>query len=182
MRGKRALFLDRDGVINRDLAYVHTADQFFFIDGVFELARAARARDMEIVVVTNQAGIGRGFYSEETFLALTAWMCRQFELNDANLAKVYYCPHHPVHGLGIYRQDSFERKPNPGMLFKARDELGVDLSRSILVGDQVTDLTAAHRAQIPVRCLFRPESRLDPLPLEATHCVDRLTDVIELLG
>jgi len=185
----RALFLDRDGVVNHDLGYVHRIDQVCFVDGIFELCRAAATRAMPIVVVTNQAGIGRGYYTEADFARLTAWMRERFAAEGAPLAAVYHCPDHPEHGLGAHRRDSFDRKPNPGMLLRARDTLGLALAASVMVGDSLGDMVAARRAGLPVRCLFVPE-RPDPgSPPVAdpgadpphTHRIARLTEAIPLL-
>ena len=113
---RAALFLDRDGVINVEKHYVHRIADFDFMDGIFALCRAASARGMAIVVVTNQAGIGRGYYSEQQFHALSGWMCERFAAEGVTVDKVYFCPHHPQHGIGAYRAESFDRKPQPGMM------------------------------------------------------------------
>ncbi len=149
-----ALFLDRDGVINVEKNYVHRVEDFDFLDGIFDLCRAANERDMPIVVVTNQAGIGRGYYSEAEFQTLTEWMKSRFEEAGAPIAAVYFCPDHPEQGLGSYRKESFDRKPNPGMLFRARDDLRLDLSRSIMIGDKASDMAAAKAAGIGVSLLL----------------------------
>ena len=89
---QRALLLDRDGVINVDHGYVHHPENFEFIEGIFEVARAARSRDYKLVVITNQAGIARGYYSEKQFHLLTAWMCNEFSNSGAPIDKVYFPP------------------------------------------------------------------------------------------
>ena len=86
----KALFLDRDGVINVDHGYVHTIEDFDFVDGIFELTRNAVSKGYVIVVITNQSGIGRGYYSEKQFMDLSAWMCEQFQLSGAKIEKVYF--------------------------------------------------------------------------------------------
>lgn len=143
-----ALFLDRDGVINVEKNYVHRIEDFEFIDGIFDLCRGATAAGMAVVVVTNQAGIGRGHYSVDQFLVLTEWMCGRFSDAGVEIDAVYYCPHHPDHGLGKYRTDSFDRKPNPGMILRARDELNLSLENSVLVGDKASDIAAARAASV----------------------------------
>ncbi len=143
-----ALFLDRDGVINVDRHYVHRALDFEFVPGIFELCLAARDLGHRIVVVTNQAGIGRGYYSEADFQALTAWMVGSFHEHGVEIAGVYHCPFHPTAGIGEYRRESFDRKPNPGMLLRARDELDLDLARSVLIGDHDTDIAAGAAAGV----------------------------------
>lgn len=151
---RAALFLDRDGVINVEKKYVHRIEDFEFFDGIFDLCRAAEERNMPIVVVTNQAGIGRGYYSEAQFLTLTAWMQSRFEEERTPVAAAYFCPYHPEQGVGEYRKESFDRKPNPGMLLRARDELGLDMARSILIGDKGSDIAVAKAAGVGLTVLL----------------------------
>ena len=148
MKMNRALFLDRDGVINVDHGYVYQPENFEFIDGVFDLCRAAVERGYLIVVVTNQAGIGRGYYTEEDFLRLSGWMCDQFSSRGVEIAKVYFCPTHPEHGIGQYKVDSLMRKPGPGMLLQASRELDIDLAQSVFVGDKDSDKLAGEAAGV----------------------------------
>jgi len=146
-----ALFLDRDGVINVDRGYVHHADQFEFMPGIFELVRYAGSLGCPVVVVSNQSGIGRGYFDESTYTELTRWMCGRFDAENAPLARVYHCPYHPVHGLGKYRVDHPWRKPRPGMILQAACDLDLDLGRSAIVGDSVSDIEAAAAAGIALR-------------------------------
>jgi D-glycero-D-manno-heptose 1,7-bisphosphate phosphatase len=162
----RALFLDRDGVINRDAGYTHRWEDFVFIDGIFELVRSARRLGYAMIVVTNQAGIGRGLYTEAQFLALTDRMLRAFSDQGAPIDKVYFSPYHPTHGIGHYRQDSIMRKPNPGMLLQAAEEFGLDLPGSLLVGDKHSDIGAGLAAGVGTNLLFRPSP--DALDEEAS--------------
>ena len=145
---KRALFLDRDGVINEDRRYVHRIEDFQFIDGIFDLCRAATRAGMMIIVVTNQAGIGRGFFTEQQFQALTDWMNARFAEQGVTIDQVYHCPHHPVHGIGHYKLDCLCRKPNPGMILRARDDHRICLRNSILIGDKELDIVAAKAAGV----------------------------------
>jgi len=139
----KALFLDRGGVINIDSGYIWRPEDFIFIDGVFAACRQAQALGYRLVVVTNQAGIGRGLFSEEEFQELTAWMCARFADERVDIARVFHAPTHPEEGIGIYKRESVDRKPCPGMLLKARDALGLDMAASALVGDRETDIEAA---------------------------------------
>jgi D-glycero-D-manno-heptose 1,7-bisphosphate phosphatase len=152
----KALFLDRDGVINVEKCYVYRREAFEFQDGIFELCEAAQALGYLLVVVTNQAGIARGYYTESDFLDLTQWMIERFAERDVKIAGVYYCPYHPVHGIGEYKQDSPDRKPKPGMLLRAQRELNLDFKRSVLLGDQMTDIAAAKAAGVGMSILLRP--------------------------
>lgn len=150
-----ALFLDRDGVINVDHGYVHRVADFEFMPGIFDLVRCAHTLQMRVVVVTNQAGIGRGLYSEADFAALTQWMCERFADRGAAIHRVYHCPTHPTEALGAYRVDSPMRKPHPGMLLAAGNELGLDLGGSVLVGDKATDMQAGLAAGVGLNLLLQ---------------------------
>lgn len=145
---RRALFLDKDGVINADHGYVCSPERTQFIDGIFELCQAATRLGFLNVVVTNQAGIARGYYTEAAFRTYMNWMRGQFRMRDAQIDAVYYCPHHPVHGIGKYLLDCECRKPKPGMIVAAQRDLDLDLGGSILVGDSASDIEAADRAGV----------------------------------
>ncbi|MCL6478028.1 MAG: HAD family hydrolase [Peptococcaceae bacterium] len=149
-----AIFLDRDGVINIDYGYVYKKENFEFVEGIFELCRTAKRLGYLIFVITNQAGIGRGYYTEQDFLNLTDWMCGVFSENGVVIDKVYFCPSHPEHGVGRYKIDSPYRKPGPGMILQAAEEFGVDISRSILVGDKETDIQAGIAAGVGCNLLY----------------------------
>ncbi len=138
----KALFLDRDGVINVDSGYIWRIEDFIFYDGVFEACLAAQEMGYLMVVVTNQAGIGRGLYTEQQFRVLTEWMEAQFLERGIRIARTYFSPTHPEEGIGVYKRESPDRKPGPGMLFKARDAFGIDMAASVIVGDRETDIEA----------------------------------------
>jgi len=142
----RALFLDRDGVINHEVGYLHRREDVVWVDGIFSLCRTAVALGYRLVVVTNQSGIARGYYSQADFDALMDWMRSVFATEGAPLDAVYCCPYHPRHGVGEYLREHEDRKPGPGMLRRAERDLGVNLAGSILVGDRCTDIAAAHAA------------------------------------
>jgi D-glycero-D-manno-heptose 1,7-bisphosphate phosphatase len=151
---RSALFLDRDGVINVDHGYVHRPEQFELVPGIFELARFwTNELGRPIVVVTNQSGIGRGMFDEKAYAELTRWMCDRFAAEGAALARVYHCPYHPQHGIGAYRRDHPWRKPNPGMILQAARDLGLDLARSAIMGDSMSDIEAGAAAGVGLRVL-----------------------------
>ena len=130
-----ALFLDRDGVINVDHGYIHRSDQFEFVPGIFELARFwTNEVRRPIVVVTNQSGIGRGYFDENAYADLTRWMCERFEAERTAITRVYHCPYHPLDGIGEYRRDHAWRKPEPGMLLQAASDLGLDPAHCAILG------------------------------------------------
>lgn len=158
---RRALFLDRDGVINIDRDYLYRIEDFHWQPGIFDLTRAAVRKGFDLVVVTNQSGIGRGYYSEEEFQALTSWMCHRFTEENAPIAAVYHCPFHPLSVHPEYRVvDHPWRKPRPGMLLAARDTLGLDLPSSILIGDRESDIEAGAAAGVG-RLVFVGEQARD---------------------
>ncbi|WP_313801732.1 HAD family hydrolase [Cytobacillus sp.] len=150
----KALFLDRDGVINLEKSYVHKIEDFEFIDGIFELTKYFQDKCYLIIVITNQAGIGRGYYTEEDFHKLNDWMIDQFKQRGILITEVYYCPFHPTHGIGKYKKDSFDRKPNPGMILKAARKYNINLSESILIGDKESDIEAGKSAGVGMNILF----------------------------
>lgn len=155
MSGRAALFLDRDGVINIDHAYVYRPEEFEFIDGIFELCRAAQAMGYLLIVITNQAGIGRGYYTENDFHRLTEWMCGQFKHENITIDGVYFCPYHPEHGVGEFKIDSPLRKPAPGMLLQAAREHDIDFEKSVLIGDKESDIQAGEAAGVRLNILYR---------------------------
>ena len=152
--GRRALFLDRDGVINIDSGYIWRPEDFIFNEGVFDACRKARNLGYLLVVVTNQAGIGRGLFSEQDFRSLTEWMTGRFAEEEIEIARVYFAPTHPEEGIGVYRRESPDRKPGPGMLFKARDEFGIDMKASAIIGDRETDILAGINGGVGRRILI----------------------------
>jgi D-glycero-D-manno-heptose 1,7-bisphosphate phosphatase len=142
----RALFLDRDGVVNEEVGYLHRVDEVRFVDGIFSLCRTAAGLGYRLIVVTNQAGIARGYYSEADFEVLMEFMRGELRGEGIELDAVYYCPFHPEHGVGKYRQEHEDRKPGTGMLRRGAREFGVELSESVMVGDRCSDVGAANAA------------------------------------
>lgn len=145
---RRALFLDRDGVINVDHGYVHTPEETQWMPGIFDLVRAACGKGFLPIVVTNQAGIARGYYSEQQFLDYTAWVHTQFAAQGAPLVATFWCPHHPDAGVGSYNIACECRKPKPGMIEAALCLLDCDASGSLLIGDKESDLQAGLSAGV----------------------------------
>ena len=144
----RALFLDRDGVINEDYGYVHKIEDFHFRDGIFDVCRAAQNARLKIIVVTNQAGIGRGLYSEAQYKTLTTYMLGCFREEGVSISGVYHCPFHPTCGLGHFKKNSFNRKPNPGLIIQACTDFNINPLLSIMVGDSESDKAACFASGI----------------------------------
>ncbi len=171
----KALFLDRDGVINEEVGYLHEPEQVRWVKGIFELCRAAMGLGYRLVVVTNQAGIGRGLYSEAQFEALMEWMRGEFRKQGLGLDAVYFCPFHPEHGVGRYKREHEDRKPGAGMLRRAARELGVELERSVMVGDRCSDVEAARAAGL--RKVFLLAGTEDK-PCAGEYCVVKTLDEV----
>ena len=142
---KKAVFLDRDGTLNIDHGYVHKIDDFQFIEGSIDALKALKEMGYLLVLVTNQSGIARGYFSEDQFLQLTEWMDWSLADRGVDLDGIYYCPHHPE-GKGEYKEECECRKPKPGMLMKAAKDFNVDLEKSWMIGDGENDVLAGKNA------------------------------------
>ncbi|ASX26334.1 D-glycero-alpha-D-manno-heptose-1,7-bisphosphate 7-phosphatase [Candidatus Williamhamiltonella defendens] len=175
MKKNKALFLDRDGVINIDYGYVYKKTDFHFLEGIFELVVRAKKAGYCVVVVTNQAGIGRGHYTEGDFYHLMEWVNEQFAMHSTVIDAIYFCPYHAEQGIGEYKQESFFRKPAPGMLLKAAKEHNIDLPSSIIIGDKISDMQAGHAAGI--RQLYWLGG--DPHHAYKDYrCIDKLEEIV----
>ncbi len=137
----KAFFLDRDGVINHDYNYVSTIENFKFIDGIFEMLRRIQAHNYLIFIVTNQSGIGRGYYSEGDFFNLTHWMINEFKKESILIEKVLYCPHIP-------NQNCTCRKPRTGLIDKILKDFPLNLKDCWMVGDKESDIELAMNSGI----------------------------------
>lgn len=145
---QKALFLDRDGIINVDHGYVSRIEDFEFVDGIFELVSRFCLAGFLPIVVTNQSGIARGYYSEKDFNALSSWMQEKFKERGIKHLPVYFCPHHASAGIGDYQTDCDCRKPKPGMLLQAKADYDIDLTESVLIGDSWRDIQAGQSANL----------------------------------
>src|SRR5947209_2663093 len=139
-----ALFLDRDGVVNQEIGWLIRREDVAWVPGIFALCKTARELGYRLVIVTNQAGIARGFYTEEQYHDLMEWIRGEFRSEGIHFDGVYHSPYHPVHGVGKWKQEHEDRKPGAAMLRRAARDLQLDLSRSVMVGDRCTDIGAAN--------------------------------------
>ena len=167
---QKALFLDRDGVINVEVNYLHKIEDFVFIDGIFELCKYYIDLGFIIIVVTNQSGIARDYYTEEDFKMLTSWMINEFKKNNIEIKKVYHCPHHPD-----FSSTCSCRKPKPGMLLQAQKDFDIDMKNSIMIGDKERDIEAALNAGLKETYLFEQSSTCRES--KATKIVNKLEDI-----
>lgn len=169
-----ALFLDRDGVINRDINHLYKIEDVVFIDGVFDTLKKYQSSGYAIVIVTNQAGIAKGLYSEHDYLELSKWMKSVFSDHGVNIDAEYYCPHHPEATVAKYKKVCNCRKPAPGMILKAAKELNLDLKKSILVGDKESDILAGKNAGIKRLILVRSGHPIDEINTKASKIINSI--------
>lgn len=173
----KAAFLDRDGVINRDKEYVHKVEDFEFLDGVFDACRRLGTLGYRIVIVTNQSGIGRGYFTEADFNRLNEWMVGRFLEEGVTITGTYFCPDHPVHGVGVYKRDSAYRKPGPQMILDAANDHGLDLQASFIAGDKVSDIRAGRAAGVG-SCFFIGDSEILPEDMRNVKSYASLLDLV----
>lgn len=152
----KALFLDRDGVINKEKNYLYKIEDFEFIDGIFETCRYFQEKGYLLIIITNQAGIARGKYTEKDYQLLTSWMIKEFEKENIIISKVYHCPHHPD-----FSGECECRKPKSKMLLDAQKEFSIDLGNSILVGDKNSDIEAGINAGVGMNYLVESGHKIE---------------------
>ena len=146
VRPEIAAFIDRDGVINADLGHVWRPEEFQLLSGAVEGLRCLALGGYRLVVITNQAGIAKGLYGENDYQHLTRYMTQLLASKGVQLSAVYHCPHHPDGVVARYAVACGCRKPAPGMLLLAADELNLDLTQSVLIGDKESDIAAGRAA------------------------------------
>lgn len=145
MKKNIAVFLDRDGTINEEVGYLDSLDKIKIIPAAYEAIKLINSNGMKAVVISNQAGVAKGFFTEEFVLTANKHLLSLLKEKGAVIDKFYYCPHHPREGTGIYLQNCNCRKPAPGMLLQAAEELKIDLSSSYFVGDRFIDMETAKK-------------------------------------
>lgn len=176
---KKALFLDRDGIINIDSGYVHKKEKFIFLKEIFLLCIEAQKLNLQIIVITNQAGIGRGYYTKKDFHILNDWMVNEFKSRGIKILDVFYCPYHPIHGIGEYKKESECRKPKPGMLLKAAIKYDLDLSKSCLIGDKPSDVEAGLSAGLKHLIIYNNKIKYNKNEI---HVIKELSEAIPILN
>jgi D-glycero-D-manno-heptose 1,7-bisphosphate phosphatase len=184
-----AVFLDRDGVLVEETGYLHTIQDTVLIPDAPHAIRLLNQRHIPAIIITNQAGIARGYYTWQDFHLVQTHIELQFQNHGACFDGLWACAHHP-HGAGLLASDHPFRKPNPGMILDAASKLNIDLSRSWLIGDKTIDIQAALNASLAGAILVRTgygksmedEVRaLSPTPPTAIHICETLTDAITVI-
>ena len=170
----KTIFLDRDGVINKEINYLYKKENFEFIDGVFDACLFFQNLNYQIIIISNQSGIARGFFSEKDYHILSKWLIKQFKENGVSILDTYYCPHSPDASCNC-------RKPKPGMLIKAIDEYNIDVEMSWMIGDKETDIEAANLAGINNTILVRSGHPIDETNSNAKFIIDSIKHSIGLI-
>jgi D-glycero-D-manno-heptose 1,7-bisphosphate phosphatase len=152
-----ALFLDRDGVINKNFGYVSKIQDFEFFPEIFDICLSAQRKGLPIVVITNQSGIGRGFFTEKDFQLLSEWMIDEFRERKIEISLILHAPENPESPPATLY--SSRRKPSPAMFYEAASNIGLNLTNSIMIGDTENDMLAAQRAGLNHRILIDSNSK-----------------------
>jgi len=171
---QKVVFLDRDGVINKEIGYLHRIEDFKFIDGVFEACMYFQTIDYKLIIVTNQSGIAKGYYKEKDLHILTKWMLKQFNSQGVSVLKVFFCPHSAELNCKC-------RKPQPGMLLEACNEFDIDMERSWLIGDKEIDISAAISAGINNTILVKSGHVIDAKNSRAKFILESIKDSIKII-
>ena len=163
----KTIFLYRDGVINKEINYLHKIDDFEFIDGIFDTCLYFQSLGYKIIIITNQSGISRGYYTENDYQKVTQWMLNQFKYMSINILDIFHCPHGPDNTCDC-------RKPKPGMFLKAKVKHNTDMEKSWLIGDKERDVIAANEAGIENTILVRSGHRIDESNSNARFILDSI--------
>ena len=167
----KAIFLDRDGIINKDLGYVCRQEDFIFVRGIFKVLKKLVSMGFIIIVITNQSGIGRGYYKLSDFQELTSWMLKKFSKRGVLITDVLYCPHAPTEGCDC-------RKPSPYLFHKAKNLYDIDFEKSWMIGDKITDIESATSAGVAKTILVNNTSE-EKLP---SYVISDISECIKIVG
>ena len=155
---ERGVFLDRDGTIIEDVGHPHEHSKIKFLPKVRQAIKLLNRNGFKVLIVTNQSGVARGYFTVETVREINRRVQETLANQGAFIDKIYYCPHHVEGIIEEYRQECYCRKPNPGMILEAAREFGIDLKKSFVIGDKISDIEAGHRAGCRTVLLVREGS------------------------
>ena len=170
----KTIFLDRDGVINKEVNYLYRIEEFVFLDGIFEACKYFQSIGFEIIIITNQSGIGQGFYSKNDFKILTDWMLEQFQNKNIKILDIFYCPHDQNSHCNC-------RKPMPGMILEAQKKHGIDLNLSWMIGDKESDIISANTAGVKNTILLRSGHKIDEKSSKASFIKNSILETLNAI-
>jgi D-glycero-D-manno-heptose 1,7-bisphosphate phosphatase len=170
----KTIFLDRDGVINQEKNYLYKIGDFIFIDGIFDACKYFHNLGFRIIIITNQSGIQRGYFTETDYLNLTHWMLDEFKKNNIEILDVFHCPHGPNSLCEC-------RKPMSGMFIKAKEKYNINMNKSWAIGDKEDDIIAAKNAGIHNTVLVRSGHKVNELNSNAEYFLDSINDISRLI-
>ena len=170
----KTIFLDRDGVINKEVGYLSRVTDFKFIKGVFDACLYFQHLDYKIIIISNQSGIARGYFNENDYLKLTEWMLGQFNNNGIKILDTFYCPHDPKSHCEC-------RKPKPGMFLVAKKKYNIDMKNSWMIGDSESDIKAANAAGIFNTILVRSGHLIDESNSNSKFTIDSIKQSNEVI-
>jgi D-glycero-D-manno-heptose 1,7-bisphosphate phosphatase len=171
----KTIFLDRDGVINKEVNYLYKIKDFEFINGVFDACTYFQDLNYSIIIISNQSGIGRGIYSEDDFLKINKWMLNEFSARDISILDTFYCPHEPNTNCSC-------RKPKPGMFIEAKKKHIINMSHSWMIGDKESDIKSANLAGINNTILVRSGHKVDELNSKSKFIIDSILKCQEIIS
>ena len=171
----KTIFLDRDGVINKEVNYLHKIDEFEFIDGIIKTCLYFQNLGYKIIIITNQSGIFRGYYTESDYQKLTQWMLEQFQYKNVNILDVFHCPHGPDSTCDC-------RKPKPGMFLKAKAIYNINMEDSWMIGDKENDIKAAIDAGISNTILVKSGHKINEASSRAMFFLDSIKEIKQVIN
>jgi len=180
---ERAVFLDRDGTIIEDIGYIDECDKIKFLPGASKAIKLLNENGFKVIVVTNQAGVAKGYFTEETVKEINRYIQDSLAEQEAFIDMIYYCPHHIEGIVEEYRKECYCRKPNPGMIEEAVCDFGIDLKNSFVIGDKISDVEAGYRVGCKTILLAdeNPLSNKNESTMIATHIAPDLYEAAKWL-
>ena len=163
----KTIFLDRDGVINKEVNYLHKIENFEFIEGIFDACLYFQNLEYKIIIISNQSGISRGYFNENDYKNLTEWMLNQFDKRSVSILDIFYCPHEPESKCNC-------RKPKPGIFIDAKTKYDISMKDSWMIGDSESDIQAANTAEISNTVLIRSGHSIDESTSKSKYIIDSI--------